>query len=88
MKFPFYNDPNSDCKYSSDDSDTDCDTKDLQLEMPNGTSYLVAKKEEISDFTFQDDFMVVGHESYERLADRLFLNMIENCRHSFTTIIE
>ena len=78
---PFYNDPNYDCTYSSDDSDTDCNTKNIQLEMPIGTSYLVAKKEENSDFTFEDDFMVVGHESYERLADRLFRNIIENCRH-------
>ena len=25
--------------------------------------------------------MIVGHESYERLADKLFFNIIENCRY-------
>ena len=83
MKFPFYKDPNSDCTYSPDNTDPDC--QNIELDMPldasNSESYLVAKKEEVSDFTFQDDFMVVGHESYERLADRLFFNIIENCRY-------
>ena len=81
MKFPLYKDPNSDCTNSSDNSDTDCNTKDIQLEMPIGTSYLVAKKEEISDFTFQEDFMVVCHESFERLADKLLFNIFESCRY-------
>ena len=42
---------------------------------------MISRATELSDFTFQDDFMVVGHESYERLADKLFFNIIENCRY-------
>ena len=80
MKFPFYKDPNHDCQYSDNHDDADC--QPIELDFPIQKSFLVAQKQEISDFTFQDDFMVVGHESYERLADKLFFNIIENCRYN------
>ena len=42
---------------------------------------MISRKADLSELTFQDDFMIVGHESYERLADKLFFNIIENCRY-------
>ena len=42
---------------------------------------MITRKADLSELTFQDDFMIVGHESYERLADKLFFNIIENCRY-------
>ena len=78
IKFPYYKDPSPDC---TKDDDSSC----LNLEVPtlldDRKSFLVLNKEDLSDYTFQDDFMVVGHESYERLADKLYFNIIENCRY-------
>ena len=85
VKFPYYKNPDTDCgknddcagtaddpiPTTSDDTDTNNDHKKV----------LISRKTKLSELTFQDDFMIVGHESYERLADKLFFNIIENCRY-------
>ena len=82
IKFPYYKNPDPNC-----DKDEDCGfvaiptVADETTDANDHKKVLISRADDLSDFTFQDDFMVVGHESYERIADKLFFNIIENCRY-------
>ena len=86
MKFPYYKNPDTDC--GKNDADCAGTADDPIPTTPDGAdptndhkTVLISRKADLSELTFQDDFMIVGHESYERLADKLFFNIIENCRY-------
>ena len=86
MKFPYYKNPDTDC--GKDDADCTGTADDPIPTTPDDSDpnndhkkVIISRKTDLSELTFQDDFMIVGHESYERLADKLFFNIIENCRY-------